>query len=68
MSDLTEGQLIALRNLSRKKAGGEVPFINIADAQVLVELGLAARSRQGWEITPDGQRMLDPPPRPDNQR
>ncbi|MEH6676070.1 hypothetical protein [Phenylobacterium sp.] len=68
MGDLTEGQLHALKNLSRKKAGGEVPFVNISDARVLVELGLAVRSRQGWDITPEGARLLAPPPSSDNQR
>jgi len=68
MSDLTEGQLHALQNLSRTKAGGAVPSINIRDARVLVELGLAVRSRQGWDITPEGVRLLAPPPSSDNQR
>lgn len=69
MSDLTEGQLHALQNLSRKKSGnGEAPFLNIRDAQALVELGLAVRSRQGWDITPEGARLLAPPPSSDNQR
>ncbi len=68
MSDLTEGQLHALKNLSHKKGGGEAPFLNIRDAQVLVELGLAVRSRQGWDITAEGIRLLAPPPSSDNQR
>jgi len=68
MGDLTEGQLHVLKNLSRKKAGDETPCVNISDARVLVDLGLAVRSRQGWDITPEGARLLAPPPSSDNQR
>ena len=55
---LTDGQLQALRNLADKSAGGETSFLNISDAQHLTELGLAQRSRQGWDITPAGARHL----------
>ncbi len=55
---LSEGQLTALRNLALKRAGKPVDFINIADARALTELGLAARSREGWEITPAGEALL----------
>ena len=58
MDDLTEGQVHALRNLARKQAGEAVPFINIADARALTELGLAARSREGWDLTVDGAALL----------
>lgn len=58
MTDLTDGQLNALRNLRRKKQGEEVPFINIADARALTELGLAERSREGWGITAAGAAFL----------
>lgn len=58
---LTEGQMIALRNLSLKRSGQPVDFINIADARALTELGLAVRSREGWEITRDGQALLIAP-------
>ena len=51
---LTEGQLVALRNLARKQAGEAVDWINIGDARALTELGLAERNRGGWEITPAG--------------
>lgn len=65
MDDLTSGQLHALHNLARKQTGQDVPFVNIADARVLTELGLAARSREGWDITSEGQALLaslnDPP-------
>ncbi|MFC3076572.1 hypothetical protein ACFODL_00575 [Phenylobacterium terrae] len=58
MSDLTEGQLHALRNLARKHAGEAVPFVNISDARRLTELGLAVRSQEGWSITPEGSALL----------
>jgi hypothetical protein len=54
MDDLTTGQLDALKDLARKKAGEAVPFVNIADARALTDLGLAERSREGWDITPEG--------------
>lgn len=54
----TEGQWTALRNLARKQAGGNVPWINIADARALTDAGLASRSREGWDITPEGLAML----------
>ena len=56
--DLTEGQLHALRNLARKHTGEDVPFVNISDARQLTELGLAARGREGWSITPEGTALL----------
>ena len=55
---LTDGQLHALKNLARKRGGEEVPFINIADARALTELGLAARSQEGWDITAEGSALL----------
>jgi hypothetical protein len=58
MDDLSERQLHALRNLARKRAGDEVPFVNIADARALTELGLAERSREGWDITSEGSALL----------
>ena len=58
MDDLTSDQLDALRELARKKAGGEVPFVNIACARALTELGLAERSREGWDITSAGSALL----------
>jgi hypothetical protein len=59
MSDsLTNGQLHALRNLADKHAGNITAFVNIADARLLTELGLAARSRQGWDITAAGLARL----------
>lgn len=65
MDDLTGGQLHALQNLARKRDGQEVPFVNIADARVLTDLGLAERSREGWDITGAGSALLarlGPPP------
>ena len=59
MHDLTERQLHALQNLARKQAGEAVPFVNISDAQALTALGLAERSREGWDITADGVALLD---------
>ena len=58
MADLTDAQLNALQNLALKKAGGEAPFINIGAARALTELGLAERSREGWDITAEGSALL----------
>ncbi len=49
---------MALRNLQQKSAGGDVAFINIADARTLTELGFAERTREGWIITLSGQSFL----------
>jgi hypothetical protein len=68
---LTPSLLAALKNLSRKKAGEEVDWINIADARSLVDLGLAERNREGWNITAAGAAALaglGPPSKPDNLR
>jgi hypothetical protein len=65
MDELSDTDLHALRNLAEKKAGNEVPFINIAAARRLTELGLASRSHEGWDITPGGSAALArraPPP------
>lgn len=61
---LTDGQLEALRNLSHKKDGDLVGWISIAEARGLTELGLAVRTRSGWEITAAGLAALssEPPP------
>ncbi|HEY2749861.1 hypothetical protein [Phenylobacterium sp.] len=58
MVDLTDVQLNALENLARKKTGAEAPFINIGAARTLTDLGLAERSREGWDITPEGSALL----------
>ena len=58
MDDLSPGQLSALRNLAHKKAGHDTNFVNIADARALTDLGLAARSHQGWDITDAGAAYL----------
>ena len=55
---LTAGQLRALRNLHEKREGTVTAFLNISDAQRLTELGLASRSRQGWDITEAGSAYL----------
>ena len=55
---LPERLLATLDNLARKKAGAEVDWINIADARALTELGLAQRSREGWDITAAGAAAL----------
>ena len=65
MAELTDAQLNALRNLALKKSGAEAPFINIGAARALTELGFAERSREGWDITPEGAALLarrSPPP------
>jgi len=55
---LTDGQLQALRNLSRKVGGYDVGWIVIADARGLTDLGFAARTRSGWQITAAGASVL----------
>ena len=59
MDDLTDGELHALRNLAEKSAGNVTPFLRIADAQRLTELGMATRSKQGWDITAAGSAYLN---------
>lgn len=58
MDTLTTGQLHALQNLALKKTGEEVPFVKIGDARALTDLGLAERSREGWDITAEGSALL----------
>jgi hypothetical protein len=58
MDDLTSGQLHALHNLARKQTGEDVPFVNISDARALTELGLAERTREGWDITREGSALI----------
>ena len=58
MNDLSTAELAALRNLAVKAAGTAVPFVNIADARRLTDLGLARRSREGWDITAEGSALL----------
>jgi hypothetical protein len=55
---LSDAQLDALRNLSRKKAGAVVGWIAIAEARGLTELGFAVRTPSGWEITDAGVTVL----------
>ena len=65
MADLTEAELHALQLLAEKRAGAAVAFINIASARALSDRGLATRSKEGWDITPEGSAELArraPPP------
>lgn len=55
---LSPSQLVALKNLARKKAGDAVDWINIADARALTDLGLAERTGGGWVITSAGVAAL----------
>jgi hypothetical protein len=55
---ISDKELAALHNLADKQAGEDVDWINIADARVLTELGLARRNRGGWEITPEGLALI----------
>jgi hypothetical protein len=55
---LSPSQLVALKNLARKKAGDAVDWINIADARALTDLGLAERNGGGWVITAAGTVAL----------
>jgi hypothetical protein len=54
MQDLTPSQLQTLQNLAVEKTSALASFTNIADARLLTDLGLAERSRQGWNITAKG--------------
>ena len=56
---LSTAQLDTLRNLSRKKAGGTVGWVAIAEARALTDLGLAERNRSGWQITEEGEALLE---------
>ena len=58
MDGLTDAQLNALQRLAEKKGGADIPFINIAAARSLSDLGLAERSHEGWDITPQGSAIL----------
>lgn len=55
---LTAAETAALRNLADKKTGTLTAFVNIAVARRLTELGMAQRSQQGWDITPEGSAYL----------
>jgi hypothetical protein len=57
-SSLTPGQWTALGHLAIKQAGGDVPWINIADARALTDAGMAERNREGWNITQAGTAEL----------
>jgi len=65
---MSKGERLALQNLADKEAGHAVGWINIAAAQALTALGLARRSREGWEITQEGALLVEkqgraaPPP------
>lgn len=58
--DLTDSQRNALENLERKRQGNEVPYVNIASARILTDLGFAERKAQGWQITQAGREALQP--------
>jgi hypothetical protein len=55
---LSDRQFTALHNLARKQAGEDVGWINIADARAVEQLGLAERTGEGWQITPEGAAAL----------
>jgi len=55
---ITSALMNALQNLAEKKAGLAVDWINISDARALTDLGLAQRSREGWEITGRGVSLI----------
>jgi hypothetical protein len=58
MSDLSDVELQTLQALAQKGAGRDIGFVNIASARTLVDLGLASRSHEGWDITPRGSSEL----------
>jgi hypothetical protein len=66
--DLTARLIAALQNLADKKAGKDVGWINISDARALTDLGLAERSREGWDITGAGAAALAAGSLGDNDR
>ena len=55
---ISDREMAALVNLADKQAGKDVGWINIADARALTDLGLARRSRGGWDITPEGLGLI----------
>ena len=55
---ISDKELSALRNLADKQAGENVEWISITAARALTELGLARRTRSGWEITPEGAALI----------
>jgi hypothetical protein len=59
---LSLNELCALHNLANKRDGDEVDWINIADACALTALGLARRTRSGWEITTEGDAVVKASP------
>jgi hypothetical protein len=63
---LSSKEFSALHNLAKKQAGEDVDWINIADARALTELGLARRTRGGWEITSEGLALVKSSPAPEN--
>jgi hypothetical protein len=58
MAELTDVDLHALERLAEKKAGAAIPFVNISAARKLSDMGLAQRSGEGWDITPEGSALL----------
>lgn len=58
MQDLSGGELQTLRQLAIRRDGEDRPFLKIAAARRLTDLGLAARTRQGWDITRAGSAYL----------
>lgn len=58
MTQLTDDQVHALRNLARKQAGEDVDWISISSARVLTDLGYAERTAGGWIISPLGSATL----------
>ena len=62
--ELTPKELAALRDLLAKADGADVAFVNIADARALTDKGLAARTQEGWSITPEGRAHLSGGDRP----
>ena len=56
--DISDQELCALYNLADKQAGETVEFISITAARALTELGLARRTRSGWEITTEGAALI----------
>jgi len=55
---LSPAEADALSNLARKKAGDAVGWVAIAQARALADLGLALRTRSGWDITEAGEAAL----------
>jgi hypothetical protein len=59
MTALSLNELCALHNLAGEHAGEHADWITIADGRALTALGLARSTRSGWEITDEGEALVE---------